>query len=69
MEQNLLFETHMVFLYNDFLLYRTLAQRTQTRPEAILNISREILQALIMMISKKIRSGQPIRDTGWNVRV
>ncbi|KAJ6043032.1 hypothetical protein N7460_004387 [Penicillium canescens] len=61
-EEDLLFEVHMEFLYNDFLLYRTLAQRTETEPEAIIDISREILSAVILMVSKKIRSGHSLNS-------
>jgi chromatin structure-remodeling complex subunit RSC3/30 len=66
-EEDLLFEVHMEFLYNDFLLYRTLAQRTDTEPEAIIDISREILSAVIMMVSKKIRSGHSVNGHIGNV--
>lgn len=68
-EEDLLFEVHMEFLYNDFLLYRTLAQRTDTEPEAIIDISREILSAVIMMVSKKIRSGHSVNGHIGNVGV
>jgi chromatin structure-remodeling complex subunit RSC3/30 len=64
-----LFETHLDFLYNDFLLYRTLGQRTQTQPEEIIGISREILKASIMMVSKRTRYGEPISGTGWVVSI
>lgn len=66
-EYDILFDVHIEFLYNDFLLYRTLGKRTQTQPEAIVGIAREILKALIIMISEKVRSGHPIKDTGFNV--
>jgi len=68
-EDVLLFEKHLDFLYNDFLLYRTLGQRTQTQPEEIIGISREILQSLIMMVSKRTRYGEIISGTGWTVRI
>ncbi|OQE41131.1 hypothetical protein PENCOP_c005G04419 [Penicillium coprophilum] len=66
-EYDLLFEIHIEFLHNDFLLYRTLGKRTQTHPEAITGIAREILGALVTMISEKTRSRQPIKDIGFNV--
>jgi chromatin structure-remodeling complex subunit RSC3/30 len=68
-EELLLFEIHVDFLYNDFLLYRTLGQRTQTQPQEIIGISREILKALIMMVSKRARYGESITNTGWAVRI
>ncbi|KGO40681.1 Transcription factor, fungi [Penicillium expansum] len=66
-EYDLLFEVHIEFLYNEFLLYRTLGKRTQTQPEAIIDIAREILKALVTMISEKTRSGQPIKSMGFSV--
>ncbi|KAI3234256.1 hypothetical protein CBS147310_4733 [Penicillium roqueforti] len=66
-EYDLLFEVHIEFLYNDFLLYRTLGKRTQTQPEEVLGIAREILKTLVIMISQKTRSRQPIKDIGLNV--
>lgn len=66
-EYDLLFEIHIEFLHNDFLLYRTLGKRTQTQPEAIIGIAREILKALVTMISEKTRNRQPIKDIGLNV--
>ncbi|KAJ5970092.1 uncharacterized protein N7479_000010 [Penicillium vulpinum] len=66
-EYDLLFGIHIEFLDNDFLLYQTLARRTQTQPEAIIGIAREILKALVTMISEKIRSRQPIKDIAFNV--
>ncbi|KAJ5187961.1 Transcription factor [Penicillium cf. griseofulvum] len=66
-EYDLLFEIHIEFLYNDFLLYRTLGKRTQTQPEAIIGIAREILKALVTMISEKTRNRQPIKDIAFNV--
>jgi chromatin structure-remodeling complex subunit RSC3/30 len=66
-EEDLLFEVHMEFLYNEFLLYRTLAQRTETEPEAIIDISQRILSAVIMMVSKKIRSRHSINGHIGNV--
>jgi chromatin structure-remodeling complex subunit RSC3/30 len=58
-EYDLLFEVHIEFLHNDFLLYRTLGKRTQTQPEAIIGIARQILKSLVIMISEKTRSGLP----------
>jgi chromatin structure-remodeling complex subunit RSC3/30 len=66
-EYDLLFEIHIEFLHNDFLLYRTLGKRTQTQPEAIIGIAREILKALVTMISEKTRNRQPIKDIAFNV--
>ena len=57
----------MEFLYNDFLLYRTLGKRTQTQPEEVIGIAREILKTLVTMVSEKARSRQPIKDVGLNV--
>ncbi|OQD82260.1 hypothetical protein PENANT_c022G00561 [Penicillium antarcticum] len=45
----------------------TLAQRTETEPEAIIDISREILSAVIIMVSRKIRSGQSINGRMGNM--
>ena len=66
-EYDLLFEVHMEFLYNDFLLYRTLGKRTQTQPDSIIGIARQILKSLVIMISDKTRSRQPIKGVGLSV--
>ncbi|KAJ5779910.1 hypothetical protein N7457_005070, partial [Penicillium paradoxum] len=66
-EDDILFDIYIGFLYNDFLLYRTLGKRTQAQPEAIIGVSREILNALVIMIARKTRSGHPIKDLGFNV--
>ncbi|CAG8230804.1 unnamed protein product [Penicillium salamii] len=64
-EDAFLFELYLEFLYNDFLLYRTLGQRTHTQPPEIIDTSREVLKALILMVSKIIRCGQAMSGTGW----
>ncbi|KAJ5343699.1 Transcription factor [Penicillium brevicompactum] len=64
-EDAFLFELDLEFLHNDFLLYRTLGQRTQTKPQEIIETSREILKALILMVSKIIRWGQSVSGAGW----
>ncbi|CAI7588873.1 unnamed protein product [Penicillium viridicatum] len=66
-EYDILCDVHIEFLYNEFLLYRTLGKNTQTQPEAIIDIAREILKALVIMISEKIRSGHPIKYTAFSV--
>ncbi|KAJ5493522.1 hypothetical protein N7463_009609 [Penicillium fimorum] len=66
-EYDLLFEIHIDFLHNEFMLYQTLGKRTQTQPEAMIGIAREILKALVTMISQKTRSRQPIKDFAINV--
>lgn len=66
-EDAFLFELYLEFLYNDFLLYRTLGQRTHTQPPEIIDTSREVLKALILMVSKIIRCGQAMSGTGWIV--
>lgn len=68
-EDAFLFELDLEFLHNDFLLYRTLGQRTQTKPQEIIETSREILKALILMVSKIIRWGQSVSGAGWVVSV
>ncbi|KAJ5249597.1 hypothetical protein N7489_000007 [Penicillium chrysogenum] len=55
------------FLHNDFLLYRTLGKRTQTQPDAIIGIARQILKSLVIMICEKTRSRQPIKGIGLSV--
>ncbi|KAJ5849061.1 hypothetical protein N7534_007750 [Penicillium rubens] len=66
-EYDLLFEIHIEFLHNDFLLYRTLGKRTQTQPDAIIGIARQILKSLVIMICEKTRSRQPIKGIGLSV--
>ncbi|CAG8122121.1 unnamed protein product [Penicillium olsonii] len=64
-EDSFLFELHSEFLYNDFLLYRTLGRRTHTQPPELLETSREVIKALISMVTKIIRCGHAMSGTGW----
>lgn len=66
-EDAFLFELYLEFLHNEFLLYRTLGQRTQTKPLEIIETSREIIKTLILMVSKMLRWGQVLSGTGWVV--
>jgi chromatin structure-remodeling complex subunit RSC3/30 len=64
----LLLSIHLDFLYNDFLLQRILVKRTETRSEALIAISREILNIVLVFVSKSNRSMRANCDLGWNVR-
>ncbi|KAJ5591965.1 uncharacterized protein N7459_002334 [Penicillium hispanicum] len=67
MDEPLLFDLHLEFLYNDFLLYRLLAKRTHTHPEGIISISLEILNAFLSIVARVHR--EPILgwDIAWNL--
>ncbi|KAJ5183839.1 Transcription factor [Penicillium capsulatum] len=62
-DDHLLFNLNLEFLYNDFLLYRLLAKRTKTQPDGLITTSLKILNALLSMVAKVHR--YPI--IGWDV--
>lgn len=66
-DDHLLFNLNLEFLYNDFLLYRLLAKRTKTHPDQIIAISLEILNALLSMVAKVHRYPIIGWDIAWNV--
>lgn len=67
-DDGLLMSLHLDYLYNDFLLYRILAKRTETRSEALIAISRDILSTLLVFVQSGSRSVRASCDIGWNVR-
>lgn len=66
-DDHLLFNLNLEFLYNDFLLYRLLAKRTKTQPDRIITTSLEILNALLSMVAKVHRYPIIGWDVAWNV--
>jgi hypothetical protein len=67
-DAGLLMSLHLDYLYNDFLLYRILAKRTEARSETLIAVSRDILSTLLVFISNGSRSVRAGCDVGWNVR-
>ncbi|KAJ5378410.1 Transcription factor [Penicillium cosmopolitanum] len=67
-EERVVFSLHLDFLYNDFLLYRTIQKWTHAQPSAIIETSREMLNALLSMVARSSRLGHPVFDMGFNVR-
>ncbi|KAJ5618987.1 Transcription factor [Penicillium lagena] len=67
LQDNILFDLYLDFLYNDFLLYRILAKRTQTQPDAIISASCKILNASLSMLTKIAKLKAPGWDIGWHL--
>lgn len=66
-DDHLLFNLNLEFLYNDFLLYRLLAKRTKTQPNEMITTSLEIVNALLLMVAKVHRYPVIGCDVAWNV--
>lgn len=66
-DDHLLFDLNLEFLYNDLLLYRLLAKRTKTQPDGIITASLDILNAMLLMVAKVHRNPILGWDIAWNV--
>ena len=59
---------HLEFLYQDFLLYQTVAKRTGEIPDSLIETSQQILALLLDMVSKQVRTGRVNHLTIFDVR-
>ncbi len=54
------------YLYNDFLLERTLVKRLRIPPTELINVSRSLLSTLLVMAGNRHRSGS-VRPSAFNI--
>lgn len=66
-DDRLLIDLHLEYLYNDFLLYRILAKRTNIQPERIISVSLEIMRALLSMADKTFEYPTMRLNVSWIV--
>lgn len=59
---------YMVYQYNDFLIYRFLAQQDPTANSALLNVSATILSAILLVGLQREHMSSIHRDFTWAVR-
>jgi hypothetical protein len=59
---------HLEFLYQDFLLYQTVAKRTGKISHSLIETSQQILALLLELVSKQVRTGRVNHLTIFDVR-
>ena len=59
--------THLDFLYNDFLLQRTLVKRLRCSPVELVKVSNALLSSLLVVTNNRHRMTEMNKDLSWQV--
>ena len=60
---------HLDFVYNEFLLERTLVKRLRVSPAELVTVSRSLLSSMLILTGNRHRQGWYSNDLPWLVRL